>query len=109
MAKHIISAGVITDFGLWRYEPLTPTQAASFVEDGTAQSAIGYAETAMVLSEIVGQDVPVNRVIAVLGIGDQALVIRPRNGYRFSPEDKGNLTSNFIREHVELGLLTHVE
>jgi hypothetical protein len=107
--KHIISAGVITDFGLWRYEPLTPAQAASFVEDGTAQSAIGYSETAMVLSEIVNVEIPVNRVIAVLDIGDQALVIRPRNGYRFSQEDKGNLTPEFIREHVELGVLTHVE
>lgn len=103
--KYILSAGVITGFGTWKYDPLTVDEAQNFVTSGDFTSAIGYAETAQVLSEIVGVEVPVNRILVDLMPGDQALVIRAKGGYRFNPADKGNLTPDFIRDHIELGLL----
>ncbi len=106
--KYILSAGVITSYGTWQYDPASPEDAAAFVADDDYTSAIGYAETAEVLSGIVGQPIPVKRVLVDLQPGDEALVIRAKGGYRFNPADKGNLTPEFIREHIELGLLRRV-
>jgi hypothetical protein len=105
MKKYVLSAAVVTDFGTWQYDPTTPLKAAEFLEDDNYTSAIGYAETAGVLSELVGVDIAVNRILVNLEPGDQALVIRPKGGHRFSPDDKGNLSPEFLTEHVELGIL----
>jgi hypothetical protein len=110
MAKYLLSAGVITGFGTWQYDPATPEQAIAFVQDGDCISAIGYAETADALETIVERvvEIPVNRVLVDLEPGDQALVIRPVGGFRFDPTMKGNLTTDFVLEHAELGLLTRM-
>jgi Domain of unknown function (DUF1874) len=103
--KYILSAGVITGFGTWQYDPISVEDAQAFVADGDFTSVIGYQETADVASEVLGVEVPMNRIRANLEIGDEALVIRPLGGTRIVAGEKGSMTANFIRETMELGLL----
>ena len=106
--KYILSAAVITGYGLWDYQPASVGDAIEFCADGDFTSVIGYQETADVLSEIVGVTVPMNRVRASLESGDVALVIRPLGGTRIEPGMKGMISAEFIRDHMEIAILKHL-
>lgn len=53
--------------------PLTLVQARVIAADGL-ESAVGHADTATVLSTMLGVEVPANRVTLALGPGDQVFV-----------------------------------
>jgi len=73
-----LSSAVLTAFGTYRYSPLSPEEARHLIYGGFV-SAIGHRETARAASEILGIEIPVNRVEVRMEPGDRAIVIRLRH------------------------------
>jgi len=55
---------------------MTVELAREWVADGDVQSAIGHTGTAALLSEILGLNIPANRISVKMNSGDEALIIR---------------------------------
>jgi hypothetical protein len=72
---YILNSAVLTAFGTYRYSPLPPEEARRLLGEGFI-SAIGHPETARVASEILGVEIPVNRVEVRMEPGDRAIVLR---------------------------------
>lgn len=111
--RYLLNSAVITAPGLYRYALLSVQDAEDWYYDGELPlSAIGYAETAAALGELLGTYVPVHRVQIVMSPGDEALVFRlalPPGTPRIDPADKGRL-GNIVRSgQFELGLLLRIE
>jgi len=109
MTKYLLNSAVLTSFGLFFYSAITPEEAREWYGDGAnVISTIGYEETALALSELLGRPVPVNRVTIRMEPSDEALVFRlvlPAGSPRIDPKDKGTITSHVNAGHWELGLL----
>ncbi len=102
---YLLNAPVVTDYGEWRFEgPLSLEQAQALAAGGFV-SAIGHEATAMVLSHLLRQPVPVARISVSLMPGDRALVLRLKNRL---PE--GTVLSEEELQSIgyELGLLTRL-
>jgi hypothetical protein len=110
MARCILSSAVIVAPGTYTYRLLSHGEAVSWLQAGTFQSHVGYAETAQAMSELFGVAVLANRTAAPpLEVGEEALVFRlvyPPGTARVAPGAKGALSVAFIREHSEVGLLS---
>jgi hypothetical protein len=110
--KYILNSAVITAPGIYTYELIGPEKARDWFGDGSdVLSTIGYEETALALSEILGRPVPVNRVTVKMQPGDEALVFRlvlPPGSPRIDPKDKGQIAKHVKAGHWELGLLVRV-
>jgi len=55
-----------------KVEEVTPEQARSLAEG--AESAVGHADTAAVMSSVLGMSVPMNRTTVALAAGDSVVV-----------------------------------
>ena len=75
MKKYILNSPVLTGYGEYTYTQSNLDSAREFVASG-AESAIGHASTAQVISTLLGVDVKQNRVRVSLQPGDQALVFQ---------------------------------
>ena len=108
MKKYIFNSAVVTNPGEYVYRLITPEQAREWAQGGFI-STVGYEQTAEALTQLLGQHVPMNRVMAKMAVGDQALVFRlvfPKGTPRIDPNDKGRLSQAILDGHFELGLLT---
>lgn len=72
----LLNASVITTDGEYRREPIEPDEARELVVAHGFKSAIGHAATAAAFSEILGIEVPVNRIRAVQAVGQVAIVLQ---------------------------------
>jgi len=107
--RYILNSAVITSPGSYQYRLLYIHQAIEWLNEGKFKSTIGYEETAYAMSKIFDIVIPVNRCTITMKSGDEALVFRlvfPPGTPRISPENKGMLTTQFILENCEIGLLT---
>jgi hypothetical protein len=105
--RYILNSAVLTAFGSYVYRPLTVEAARSWAADGFV-STVGYEQTAVALSEILGMPVAVDRRTIQMLPGDEALVFRlafPPGTPRIEPGDKGRLSAALLAGHYELGLL----
>lgn len=76
MARYILNSAVLTDYGRFCLAgPLTLEQARQFLDQG-AESAIGHAGAAQLISAELQRPVEVQRQSVALAAGDQALVLR---------------------------------
>lgn len=106
--KYVVNSAVITAFGVWLYKPLSVEQATEWLQAGGWLSTVRYNETAQVIQELTGVEVPLNDQVIAMDPGDEALVFRLRfekGASRVARELKGKLTKEFVREYLEIGLL----
>lgn len=105
--KYILNSAVITAPGRYEYRLLSASEAREWARGGFT-STVGYEETAVALSELLGQPVKVDRRTIQMQPGDEALVFRlafPAGTPRIDPKDKGALGRAVLAGHYELGLL----
>jgi len=107
--KWIINSAVIPNPGKYAYKLITKEDAVKWYEDGEEpQSAIGYEQTAQILSTLLQNPVAVNRTVIKMDVGDTALVFRP-NAVRIDPAKKGTLSVEELLKDYEIGLLIRTE
>lgn len=86
----ILNTSIVTAYGAFKHEKISLEQARSFVKQGKFQSAIGHESTAQIISELLGVDVPMNRMQYEQQEGEQALIFklngRPAEGQVLSAE-----------------------
>ncbi len=93
--RYIINNAVIPNPGTYTYQRIPVWQARHWVmTEWGFESAIGHKATAKLLSQILGVEIPANRITIYMEVGDEALVARlktrnPQLGEvkEFSPED----------------------
>ena len=76
------------------------------------ESAIGHADTARVLSNILGVDISTNRISVTLAKGDSAIVaqyIGPRLPEGATQLPEGATIKFYHVKMVDVGLIAHIE
>lgn len=74
---YLLNSPVLTAYGDWRLSALDLAEAKAMVA-GEFTSAIGHAETARFLSQLLGVRIPEQRISIHMQPGDSALVLRLR-------------------------------
>ncbi len=89
---------------MFRFTRIDPFDAKELLSNGFI-SAIGHASTARLMSEIIGTEIPYNRITIHMKAGDKAIVLwlleRPHEGQVYSADDLEKLP-------CELGLLERI-
>lgn len=109
--RFILSSAVLTSPGTYRYRLATLPEARQWVEAGPFHSTIRYRETASALSALVGRKVEARDEIVTMQPGDEALVFRLvfPPGTRGLPTDKkGQVSTEFVLDHCEIGVLERI-
>lgn len=109
--KYILNSAVITAPGSYRYRLVGRDEAREWASGGFV-STVGYEQTAVALTELLGVDVTVDRRTITMQTGDEALVFRlafPPGTPRIDPSDKGRLSEALLAGHYELGVLQRVD
>lgn len=107
MNKFLMNSSVIVHDGIYELFSITIGQAKSFMKDKKVLSAIGYQETADVITEILGINVNASRNKVMMEKGDEALVFKLYN--RVNKLDKGKLTKDFIRNNYSFKLMRRIK
>ncbi len=101
----LLNTSILTAFGVYRYEPIALEEAKLMIARGFV-SAIGHESTATILSELLGESVPINRFDYQQQIGDRAIVFKLKR----RPPEGAILTADEIQSiGYEFGLLTRLE
>lgn len=103
MARYILNSAVLTSPGRYSYRLVGAKEAQDWAQRGDFVSAVGYPETAELLSTLLGVEVPAQRVEVQMQPGDEALVFRLK--VRPEPGKKGSLGQDFLLENAEFGIL----
>jgi hypothetical protein len=102
---YVLNAPVITNYGLYRFAAISPDAARRFLSEGFI-SAVGHESTARLMSEMIGVDIPFNRITIHMEAGDKAIALwlldRPGEAQVFSREDLASVD-------CELGLLERLD
>jgi hypothetical protein len=108
MKKYILNSAVITSPGMYEYNFITVEEMKKWLEAGDWVSTIGYEETAKALQELTGIKIPVNRQQIKMKQGDEALIFRLTCRLD-NPQLKGYLTTEFIKNNCEIGILKKIK
>ena len=103
MTVYILNSPILTNFGEYRYEPISVEKARAILFGGEFVSAIGHESTAKFLSKLLGVAIPANRVAVKMEAGDKAIVFKIKQ--RLS-EGIVLTEQELSKYEYELGLLT---
>jgi len=102
---YVLNAPVVTNYGLYRFVKITAEEAKGILSKEFV-SAVGHESTAMLMSGMIGADIPFNRITIHMEAGDKAvalwLIDRPGEAQVYSVEDLAAV-------NCELGLLERLE
>lgn len=70
---YILNSPILTDFGEYRYSKISVEEAKTLLNGGFI-SAVGHQATAEVLSSLLGIQIPAQRIMVKMGVGDKALI-----------------------------------
>lgn len=102
---YLLNSPVLTSYGEWVFEgPVGVERAREVIRDGFV-SAIGHQATVEFLRNLLGMEVPLNRVRVQMKPGDRALVVRVLDRI---PEGKVLSADEMGRIPYELGVLTRL-
>lgn len=76
MRVALLNAPVVTTYGEYSYQPLSLENARRMIEAKGFDSFIGHESTALILSKLLGIDVPVNRAEYIQQGAMTAIVFR---------------------------------
>lgn len=108
MPRYILNSPVITGPGTYEYLLVELSDAVGWIKAGGWVSTIGYAETAKVISDLAGVEVPLNRISIEMAPGDEALVFRLKKRLEL-PELKTKVSEEFVRANFESGILKKIK
>ena len=76
MTTYLLNTPILTSYGAWSFDgPISVEQAKERILPGF-ESAIGHEASAQFLSQLLGINVPMNRVAVTMQAGDTALILR---------------------------------
>ncbi len=74
MSVFILNAPILTDWGRFDFHKIELAEVKKILTDGRFISAIEHEETATLMSQLTGIEIPVNRVAIKMQPGDKAIV-----------------------------------
>jgi len=87
----IFNGVVATCNGLYRVSDISIDDARNLLQNNEIISAVGHADTAEIMSEIFGIDIPFNRIQFVQQVGQKAVIfklnVRPVEGVILSKQE----------------------
>ena len=102
---YILNSAVLTSFGVYEFREISAEEVARRLGQQGFLSAVGHELTATILSQILGVEIPHNRVQISMQPGDQAVVFRLRNRL---PENAQLTLEEAKALSYELGYLVRV-
>jgi hypothetical protein len=106
--RYILNSAVIAEEGIYEYRKITLEDAKLWLQSGKICSAIGYEETASAIFSLTGYKPEVNRVEVRMREGDEALVFRLTKRVK-DPEQKGELSKEYVLSNYEFGILKRIK
>lgn len=110
--RYVLNSAVITAPGNYSYRHIDLEAARRWIEAGPFRSTIRYRETAAALSALVNHPIETREEVIYLEAGDQALVFRlvfPPGTRGLPASRKGRISTSFILDHCEIGILRRLE
>ncbi len=102
---YVLNAPVITSYGFYRFTFIEPDDAKEILSAGFT-SAVGHESTAKLMSQMIGVNIPFNRITIHMKAGDKAIALwlldRPGEAQVYSMEDLAAV-------NCELGLLERTD
>ncbi len=102
---YVLNAPVVTNYGVYRFTVIAPDAAREILSAGFI-SAVGHESTARLMSQMIGIDIPFNRITIHMEAGDKAIALwlldRPGEAQVYSMEDLAAV-------NCELGLLERTD
>lgn len=71
---YVLNGPILTSFGVYKYEPITISEAKKILSKEAFTSAIGHEATAIFLSDLLEVEIKYNRVAITMKQGDIAIV-----------------------------------
>jgi hypothetical protein len=72
----ILNTSILTSFGDYRYRPVEVGQVRMMLDKNEWQSAVGHESTAVILTELLGRPIPMNRMQYAQQSGEVAVVFK---------------------------------
>lgn len=102
----ILNSSVLTDFGTYTYEAVSIEDAKKMLREEGFQSAIGHESTAALFSELVGMEIPFNRIDYTQHTNEKAIVFKIKK--RLSLQELGD-RKKLDENEFELAILTKLK